>query len=118
MLGNVFTQSYYSGYTLAANADIRFIPAINCKLIHVCCCGSNANNAIMVIGTSSDNDAYLTAVDVGDSNVPSEFDRDNFVNSQFPVFPKGEVVSILVDYDGAGGTAVQNLSIVLTLLEG
>ena len=118
MLGNVFTQTYYLPGTLAANVDIRFIPAINCKLIHVSCCGSNASNAVMVIGTSSDNDAYLTAVDVGDSNVPSEFDRDDFVNTQYPRLPKGDVVSVLIDYDGAGGTAVANLSIVLTLLEG
>ena len=118
MLGNVFTLSYYLPGTLAANVDIRFIPPIRCKLLHVSCCGSNSNSAVMVIGTSSDNDAYLTAVDVGDSNVPSEFDQDDFVDTQFPALPKGEVVSVFVDYDGAGGTAVQNLSIVLTLLEG
>ena len=118
MLGNAFTLSYYLPGTLAADVDIRFIPPINCKLIHVSCCGSNTNNAVMVIGTDSNNDAYLTAVDVGDGNVPSEFARDNFVNTQFPALPKGEVVSVFVDYNGAAGTAVANLSIVLTLLEG
>jgi hypothetical protein len=118
MLGNVFTQTYYLPGTLAANVDIRFKPAINCKLIHVSACGSNTNNAVMVIGSDSDNDAYLTAVDVGDGNVPSEFDRDDFVNTQYPRLSKSGVVSVLVDYDGAGGTAVANLSLVLTFLEG
>jgi hypothetical protein len=118
MLGNVFTQSYFLQGTLAADVDIRFKPAINCKLLHVSACGSNANNAVMVIGSDSNNDAYLTAVDMGDSNVPSEFDRDDFVDSQSPRLSKGAVVSIFVDYNGAAGTAVADLSIVLTLLEG
>jgi hypothetical protein len=118
MLGNVFTLSYYLHGTIGTNIDIRFKPAINCKLFHVSCCGSNTNNAVMVIGDDSDNDCYLTAVDVGDGNVPSEFDRDDFLNSQYPIFSKGSVVSVFVDHDGAAGVSVANLSIVLTLLEG
>jgi hypothetical protein len=118
MLGNIFTQSFFVQGTLAADVNIRYKAAIACKLIHVSAVGSNSNSAVLVIGDGSDNDAYLTAVNVGDSDVPAEFDRDDFVDTQYPRITKASTVAVFVDYDGSGGTAVHDLTLVLTFLEG
>jgi len=79
---------------------------------------SNANDATLMIGKSTDTDAYMAATAVGDSDVPAEWDRDNFVGSQFPHIADGEIVVLTIDYDGSSGTAAQNLQIALTFTKG
>ena len=118
MLGNMFVHSIHIPGTLAANLDIRFKAPIDCQLVHVSACGSNANNGILDIGPSTDTDGYLDGVDIGDSQVPSEFERTDFVNDQFPHITAGTIICVTLDYDGAAGTATQNFTCVLTFLEG
>jgi hypothetical protein len=118
MLGNMFTQLIHVPGTLAANLNIRWTVPDDCQLVHVSASNSAATNGTFIIGNSSDDDAYLTTADIGDSNVPNEFDLDDFVNDQFPHIVDGTIIVITVDYDGASGTAAANFTLVLTFTEG
>lgn len=113
-----FQQSYHVPGTLAANVDIRFTTPFDCQLVHVSAVGSNANNGILDVGPSSDTDGYLDGVNIGDSQVPAEFDQGDFVGSQFAHISKGTVVCVTLDYDGAAGTATHDFTVVLTFTEG
>jgi hypothetical protein len=117
-MDRTFTQTIHVPGTLAANIAVYFVLPMDVQLIHVSACGSNANNGILDIGPSTDTDGYLDGVDIGDSNVPSEFDRDNFVGTQFPHIAKGTIITVNLDFDGAGGTATANFTVVLTFTEG
>jgi hypothetical protein len=118
MIGTKFTHTYHVPGTLAANVSMYFTAQADCQLIHVSCNGSNANNGILDIGPTSDTDGYLDAKDIGDSNTPIEYDRDDFVGGEFPHIVKGTVVAISLDFDGAGGTATHDFTLVLTFTEG
>jgi hypothetical protein len=109
---------------LAANIGFRWVAPFDCSLIHAQAVASNASNATIIIGTSADDNGYLTSSDVGDSGTPAEFDRDNFTGAlvspsgEYPHITNGTIVVVTVDYDGSSGTAAQNLSVALTFLEG
>lgn len=118
MIGSKFQQTFHVPGTLAANVDIRYTVPADCQLIHVSAVGSNANNGILDIGPSSDTDGYLDGVDIGDSQTPIEFGKSSFVNTEFPHIVKGTIVVITLDYDGAGGTATHDFTVVLTFTEG
>jgi hypothetical protein len=104
--------------TLAANITFHFKAPFDLQLIGVQAVGSNAHDATLKVGTTSDDDAYLTAKNVGDSAVSAEWDRDDFVGTQFPHISAGTVILVTVDYDGSSGTAVQNLTVVLIFTAG
>lgn len=118
MLGNLFTVPIHVPGTLAANINVRFILPVDAQLVHVSAVGSNANNGILDVGPSTDTDGYLDGVDIGDSNTPSEFDRDNFVGTQFAHITKGTIIVVTLDFDGSGGTATADFTCVLTFTEG
>lgn len=115
---NVFTIPYYIPGTLTANHVLEFAAPFDCQLIHAQAHGSNANDATLAIGNSGDTTAYMTAKALGDSDAPAEWDRDDFVGSQFPHISGGTRVVLTLDYDGASGTAVQNAQILLTFSQG
>lgn len=115
---DIFTISYYIPGTLTANHVLEFAAPTDCQLIHAQAHGSNANDATLMLGSSSDTDAYMTAKAIGDSDVPAEWDRDDFVGGQFPHILKGTVVTLTLDYDGSSGTAAQNAQILLTFSQG
>jgi hypothetical protein len=102
----------------AANLSIVWTAYRDLTLLHVSAVGSNANDATLMIGTTSDTDAYMSATAIGDSKVPVEFDKDDFIGEEHPHIPAGTVVELTVDYDGASGTAVNDLTIILTFSEG
>ena len=118
MQGEHFTVSYHTAGALAANHTFVFTAPFDCQLVHVSAVGSNANNGIIDIGPSTDTDGYLDAKDIGDSSVPAEFDQNDFVGGEFPHIVKGTIVIASLDYDGAGGTATQNFTLVMTFVEG
>ena len=118
MLGNLFTHTIHVPGTLAANITVTFTVPVDCQLIHVSANGTNANDGKLTIGYIGSLAAYLASAAIGDSDTPVEFDRDNFVGTQFPHIAKGTVVNVGLDYDGAGGTATANFTAVLTFLEG
>ena len=104
--------------TLAADKSVVFTVPCNCQLIHVSAVGSNGNDGLLTIGTTTSAELYLASASIGDSNVPVEFDRDNFVGAQFPHIAKGTVFAAALDHDGAVGVATQNFTLVLTFTEG
>jgi hypothetical protein len=118
MIGSKFTLTFHTAGSLAANHVYCWTAQADCQLIHVSAVGGNANNGILTIGPTGDDDSYLDDFDIGDSYTPTEAVQANFVGGQFPHIPKGTVVKASLDYDGAGGTAATNFTLVLTFTEG
>ena len=118
MAVRVFQQVYHFPGTLAANITPRFTTPIDFTILHVSAVASNNSDATLKVGNSSDDDAYLVATAIGDSGTPVEFDRDDFVGMQYPRVTDGTVVVLTLDFDGAAGTAAQNVTLVLTCAEG
>ncbi len=114
----VFTISFHTAGTLAANHLIEWTAPFNCQLVHVSAVASNDSDALLKIGTSADDDAYVLSAVIGDSGTPAEWERTDFVGDQFPNITDGTIVSIALDYDGAAGTAAADFTIVLTFTEG
>jgi hypothetical protein len=118
MQGTMFTVSHHTPGTLAANQNMRFQFPFDCQLVSVSAVGSNANNGIIDVGPSSDTDGYLDAKDIGDSNTPAVFGKADFVGTEFPHIVANTIICVTLDYDGAGGTAAQDFTVVLTFTEG
>ncbi len=118
MIGNHFTIALRYDGTLAANKVSTFTVPFDCSLVHVSAVATNANSANLKLGTSSDDDAYLVAFDIGDSGTPITKARTDFVGGQQPHILAGTVFVSTLDFDGAAGTAAQNVDIVLTFSEG
>lgn len=113
-----FQQTIHVSGTLGANVVHTCTVPFPMQLVEVSACASNDSDATIIIGTSSDTDAYLESAVIGDSGTPVVFTRTNFVGSQYPHIPDNTVVVVTVDYDGASGTAANDLSVVLTFTEG
>ena len=119
-----FVMSWHVAGTLAADLNIRFKAPSNCTLVHVSAVGSNSKPAGLTIGTSDDADEFLTKKAIGASNVPNEFDFDDFAtyaNKAYPRIEDGDVVILALDYDYNGGgsaSASADVTIVATFLEG
>jgi hypothetical protein len=119
MQGTHFVVSYHTAGTLAANHTFAFTAPFDLTLEFVSAVGSNSNNGILDIGTSSDTDAYVSNLDVGDSLAPGTVDAPGeFVGSNYPHIAAGTVVEAELDYDGAGGTAVHDFTLVMVFSEG
>ena len=118
----VFQVGFYVAGSAAANLSIKWTAPFDCTLLHVSAVGSNDGDATLTVGDSADADEFLTTLTVGDSGTPAEADGDDFVDTAgsthskyYPRIAAGTIVAIAVDYDGDGGTAVDDLTIVLTL---
>ncbi len=118
MQGTHFTLSFHVPGTLAANVSMYWTAPADCQLVHVSANGSNANNGLLDIGPSTDTDGYLDGVSIGDSDTTAEFGQADFVGAQFPHIVKGTKVALTLDFDGAGGTATHDFTVVLTFTEG
>jgi len=123
--GQRFTVPIHVPGALSANMEMRWTAPHDCTLLHVSAVASNDSDATLQIGDSSDQDEYLTAAVIGDSGTPVEFDGDDFVDTSgnthtryYPRIVDGTVVRVSLDYDGDGGTAAEDVTIVLTLAEG
>jgi hypothetical protein len=118
-----FSPSFHIPGTLSANIDIRFTVPSSCTLVHVSAVASNDSDALITVGPSTDTDGYIASAVIGDSQVPAEFeDLSDFDGAialeQYPHIADGTVVCVTLDYDGAGGTAAHDVTIVLTFVEG
>lgn len=119
MQGTFFTVSYHTAGTLAANHSFAFKLPMDAQLIFVSAVGSNANNGILDVGTSSDGDAYISNLDVGDSSTPALADEEgDFESDVYPHITKGTIIVAALDYDGGSGTAVNDFTLVLGFTEG
>jgi len=123
MQGMHFTYSVHLHGTLAANARGEFILPFNAELIAVSVGNSAATDALLDVGTSADRDGILSAVAVGDSGTPTEYEFNDWdgalATAGVPFrFNKGDILAWDLDFDGASGTAAANASIVFTFSEG
>ena len=122
-MNRVFQQSYHIPGTLSADINIRFTVPFDCQLVHVSSVASNDSDATLAVGSSADTDGYITAGVIGDSNTPVEKEAlTDFAGAlavnQYPHITDGTIVVLTLDYDGATGTAAQDVTIVLTFTEG
>lgn len=117
-MNRIFQHTYHIPGTLTADIAVKFTAPTNCTLLHVSAVASNDSDATLRLGTSSDDDQYLLETAIGDSGVPAEFERSDFVDAQFARIEDGDVVAVTLDFDGATGTAAQDVSLVLTFAEG
>jgi len=120
-----FVQAFHIPGTLTAGLDIRFIAPSNCTLRHVSAVASNDSDATLALGTSADENGFLEAAVIGDSQVPAEFELADFdgallteAGKDYPRISDGDVVVLTLDHDGAAGTAAADVTIVLTFAEG
>jgi hypothetical protein len=119
MQGTHVTYAFHVPGTLAANISIKFTLPFSAQLVHVSAVGSNANDGILDVGNSSDDDAYVAALGIGDSGAPAECDEPgDFVDDNYPHIAAGTIIDCGLDYDGAGGTATHDFTLVLTFTEG
>ena len=120
-----FAHAFHIPGTLSADINIRFTVPSDCCLVHVSAVASNDSDATLALGTSADTDGWLAACVIGDSNTPVEKGIADFdgallsdAGSEPPRAVDGTIVVATLDYDGDGGTAAQNVTIVLTFQEG
>jgi hypothetical protein len=118
MLGNHVVVSVVYDGTLAANKVFYWKAPFRCSLVEVSAVASNSSSATLKIGTPADDDSALVAAAIGASGTPVVFDLDNFVGGGYSQFEAGTTLVLTLDYDGASGTAAQNVNIVATFLEG
>jgi hypothetical protein len=111
--------------TQASNLDIRFTVPSDCTLVHVSAVASNDSDATLALGTSADEDGFLAACVIGDSQTPVEkeiadFDGAllTFAGSEPPRLSDGDIFVATIDYDGDNGTAADDVTLVLTFVEG
>ena len=109
---------------LSANATMRYKLPCNATLVHAQAVASNDSDATLKIGTSADDDGYLAATIIGDSGTPTVWERGDFDGAlnndtaECPHIAKDTILLLTLDYDGASGTAAQDVDIALTFLEG
>ena len=118
MQGHRFVVPFHIPGTLTADLDIRYKVPHDCTLEHISAVTSNDSDATLAVGTSDDTDEILAAATVGDSQVPGEKTVSNWASANSTgKLVKGDTVVLTVDYDGAAGTAADDLTIVLTFVE-
>ena len=120
-----FVQTFHVPGALSANMDVRFTIPSPCELRHVSAVASNDSDATLALGTSADTDGFLAACVIGDSGTPVEKELADFdgallteAGKDYPRLSDGDVFVVTVDYDGASGTAGEDVTIVLTFAEG
>jgi len=119
MQGQHFAVSYHTAGNAAANHSFTFTAPFDCTLEFVSAVGSNVNNGILDVGYTGALEAYVLNKDVGDSGTPGTVDAPGeFVGSNYPHIAAGTVVVATLDYDGAGGTAVADFTLVMVFSEG
>jgi hypothetical protein len=123
MQGLHFTLAFNYHGTMAANARGEFILPFPASLVAVSVGNSAATDGTLDVGTSADRDGILSAVAVGDSGTPTEYEYNDWdgalATAGVPYhFAKGDILAWDIDYDGSGGTAAANLTLVFTFSEG
>jgi len=114
-----FAQTIVVPGTLSAPVQyVAKVPSA-CTIQHVSMCQSNAGNGRVKIGTSVDDDIFLTYTEMGQSGTPVELAcADDFRNDVLPHLDAGDILKVYLDHDGASGTAADDATIVITFTEG
>jgi hypothetical protein len=116
---NMFMMSWHIPGTLTANISITFVMPCAATLKHVGAVASNNSDATLIVGSSADDNGYVTSFAIGDSGTPVEKEAltdfaGALAGNQFPFIADGTIVVFTLDYDGAAGTAAQNVTITAT----
>jgi hypothetical protein len=119
MIGHHLARLIHVPGTLAANVTVTLSMPQDCRLVRVSAVASNNSDATLMIGVSADTDSIMAATAIGDSGVPAVFDPDDWAATN----PTGrlyeaDILVLTLDFDGAAGTAAQNVTIDLDFLEG
>jgi hypothetical protein len=124
MQGQLFTVSVHLHGTLAANAGGRFKLPVAATLKEVQASASNNSDAILDFGTAADPDGYLSAVTIGDSEAVITYDNDDWDGALYTdtdnieniYIAEDTVLEWALDFDGASGTAAQNVSLLFVFI--
>jgi len=118
MLGK-FVMTIVIPGTLSAAVDFMATMPSACTIQHVSMVQSNAGAGRVKIGTTTDDDAYLAYTTLGVSDVPVELSAPtDWIDDTRPHLDKDDVLAIYLDHDGDGGTAADDVTIVITFTEG
>lgn len=85
---------------------------------------SNASSATLEIGTVADPNGYIESFAIGQTNAPVVKERGDFDGdlvsdtAELPHIVDDTLIMVSLDYDGGSGTAGENVTVSLTLLEG
>ena len=106
--------------TLTANLSIVLKMPFDARIMEVSAVGSNANDCTLAVaGGSAGTTAILAAFAIGDSGTPVVKTRADFASTNTTgKLANDDLLQLTVDYDGASGTAADDLTILVTLLEG
>ncbi|MBN1315461.1 MAG: hypothetical protein JXA42_08335 [Anaerolineales bacterium] len=117
-MNNQFTLCFHIAGSLSADLDMRWTAPFDCTIEHISAVASNDSDATLKVGASDDDDKYLEESAIGDSGVPAEFERADFVGDQFPRIQDGDVVVLSLDHDGDSGAAAHDVTIIAALSKG
>lgn len=125
MLGQEIVYSFFLPGTLSANHVISFKVPADYELVHESAVAQNNSDATLKLGTSADDDGFITAHTIGDSGVPVEKERADFNGAlltnpgqEFPRCVDGTTFVATLDFDGSAGTAAQNVTLAFTFKAG
>jgi hypothetical protein len=105
--------------TLTANLSLKWTASFDGRVKEISAVASNDSDATMTFGTSADADYTLAACTIGDSGTPVTKTVSNWATTNpTGVFSVDDVLAFALDYDGAAGTAADDFTLVITLLEG
>jgi len=114
-----FTQTIVVPGTLTAPIQYTATIPSACTIQHVSMCQSNAGAGRVKMGKSTDDDIFLTYTTMGVSGTPVELAvATDFRNDTLPHLVAGDILKLYCDHDGAGGTAADDVTIVITFSEG
>ena len=112
----IYAHTLFLGPTLAANHTAVFTVPWDCQLVRVSHVNSTTNQGTLDIGTTTDDDAYLDGVTIGELDAPVlENTKEDFVGGQYPHILAGTVVKLTVT-DHASHMA--NVCVALWFAEG
>jgi len=119
MQGNKFTIAVHLAGTLAANQTGSFLMPCQATLIEVSAGAENNSDATLAVGTSADIDGYCAAQVIGDSATPIALTQNGalITASGRTNVPNDTIVTWDLDFDGAAGTAAQQVDILFTFEE-
>lgn len=119
MLGQHFGRLIHVPGAMSADLDIRLSVPVDCRLVRVSAVTSNDADTRISIGDSDDADSILASTTIGDSQTPVVKAVDDWASANpTGVLSQGDVLVVGVDYDGAAGTAGEDLTIDLDFIEG
>ena len=113
MLGALWTITINSVGALSESKDYYVKVPFDCTLFHVSMCNLTNGTVSLQIKNTTDS-ANLTDDDaVGEGSTPTEIDKDDMLNDQYPHIDKGDVIHF--DIDDTDG---DDVLIVATFLVG